>query len=73
MHLQKQSNKQKAELEGRLSKLDKSYTSEFENRVKSNMVAANKLLKTAIEAQDVDGQIKSTRTNCKLNYGWCKT
>ena len=53
------SNKQKAELEGRLSKLDKSYTSEFENRVKSNMVAARQALKTAIEAQDVDGQIKA--------------
>jgi len=53
------SNKQKNELEGRLSKLDKSYTSEFENRVKSNMVAARQALKTAIEAQDVDGQIKA--------------
>ena len=30
-------NKQKSELEGRLSKLDKSYTSEFESRVKTNM------------------------------------
>ena len=30
-------NKQKNELEGRLSKLDKSYTSEFETRVKTNM------------------------------------
>ena len=51
------SNKQKAELEGRLSKLDKSYTSEFENRVKSNMAAARQALKTAIESQDVEGQI----------------
>ena len=50
-------NKQKSELEGRLSKLDKSYTSEFENRVKTNMVAARQALKTAIESQDVDGQI----------------
>ena len=33
-------NKQKSELEGRLSKLDKSYTSEFESRVKNSMVAA---------------------------------
>ena len=52
-------NKQKSELEGRLSKLDKSYTSEFENRVKNSMVAARQALKTAIEAQDVDGQIKA--------------
>ena len=50
-------NKQKSELEGRLSKLDKSYTSEFENRVKNSMVAAKQALKTAIESQDVDGQI----------------
>ena len=50
-------NKQKAELEGRLSSLDKSYTSEFETRVKTNMAAARQALKTAIESQDVDGQI----------------
>ena len=50
-------NKQKSELEGRLSKLDKSYTSEFENRVKNSMVAAKQALKTAIESQDVEGQI----------------
>ena len=50
-------NKQKSELEGRLSKLDKSYTSEFESRVKNSMVAAKQALKTAIESQDVDGQI----------------
>tara|TARA_R100001369_G_scaffold39967_2_gene66073 strand:+ start:2864 stop:3829 length:966 start_codon:yes stop_codon:yes gene_type:complete len=52
-------NRQKSELEGRLSKLDKSYTSEFESRVKTNMVAARQALKTAIEAQDVDGQVKA--------------
>ena len=50
-------NRQKAELEGRLSSLDKSYTSEFETRVKTNMAAARQALKTAIESQDVDGQI----------------
>ena len=50
-------NKQKSELEGRLSRLDKSYTSEFETRVKTNMIAARQALKTAIESQDVDGQI----------------
>jgi hypothetical protein len=52
-------NKQKSDLEGRLSKLDKSYTSEFETRVKTNMVAARQALKTAIEAQDVEGQVKA--------------
>ena len=50
-------NKQKSELEGRLSTLDKSYTSEFETRVKTNMAAARQALKTAIESQDVEGQI----------------
>ena len=50
-------NKQKNELEGRLSTLDKSYTSEFETRVKTNMVAAKQALKTAIESQDVEGEI----------------
>ena len=50
-------NKQKSELEGRLSRLDKSYTSEFETRVKTNMTAARQALKTAIESQDVEGQV----------------
>ena len=50
-------NRQKSDLEGRLSKLDKSYTSEFETRVKTNMAAAKQALKTAIESQDVEGQI----------------
>ena len=50
-------NKQKSDLEGRLSRLDKSYTSEFETRVKTNMTAARQALKTAIESQDVEGQI----------------
>ena len=50
-------NRQKDDLEGRLSKLDKSYTSEFETRVKTNMAAARQALKTAIESQDVEGQI----------------
>ena len=41
----------------RLSKLDKSYVSEFEQRVTTNLQAAKQALKTAIEAQDVEGQI----------------
>ena len=50
-------NKQKSELEGRLSKLDKSYTSEFESRVKTNMAAAKLALKNAIESQNVEAQV----------------
>ena len=65
-------NKQKSELEGRLSKLDKSYTSEFENRVKNSMVAAKQALKTAIESQDVEGQIAAQEQIANLNYGCCK-
>ena len=52
-------NKSKSEMEGRLSKLDKSYVSEFESRVSTNLVAAKQALKTAIEAQDVEGQVKA--------------
>ena len=50
-------NQQKSALEGRLSKLDKSYTSEFESRVKTNMAAAKLALKNAIESQNVEAQI----------------
>ncbi len=46
-----------AEMEGRLSKIDSSYVSEFENRVKTSMAAAKLALKNAIESQDVEAQI----------------
>ena len=49
--------KDKEDLENRFSKLDKSYVSEFEGRVKNSMAAAKQALKTAIESQNVDGQI----------------
>ena len=51
--------KSQSELQSRLSKLDKSYVSEFESRVSTNLVAAKQALKTAIEAQDVEGQVKA--------------
>ena len=67
-------NRQKSALEGRLSKLDKSYTSEFENRVTTNMTAARQALRTAIESQDVEGQVAAqeqianlTMDNARLN------
>ena len=44
-------------MEGRLSKVDSSYVSEFENRVKTSMAAAKLALKNAIESQDVEAQI----------------
>ena len=45
------------QMEGRLSKIDSSYVSEFENRVKTSMAAAKLALKNAIESQDVEAQI----------------
>ena len=43
----------------KLSKLDKSYVSEFEKRVTTNMSAARQALKVAIEAGDVDAQVSA--------------
>ena len=45
------------EMEGRLSKMDSSYVSEFETRVKTGLAAAKLALKNAIESQDVEAQI----------------
>ena len=47
----------KETVESRLSKLDKTYVSEFESRVKTNLAAAKLALKTAIESQDVEAQV----------------
>ena len=49
--------KERETLESRFSKLDKSYVSEFESRVKNSLAAAKQALKSAIESQDIDGQI----------------
>ena len=59
----------KAEMEGRLSKLDSSYVSEFENRVKTSMAAAKLALKNAIESQDVEGSNCSSTTISRFNNG----
>ena len=45
------------EMEGRLSRIDSSYVSAFESRVKTSMAAAKLALKNAIESQDVEAQI----------------
>jgi len=45
------------EMEGRMSKMDTSYVSEFESRVKTGLAAAKLALKNAIESQDVEAQI----------------
>ena len=54
-------------LQSRFSKLDKSYVSEFESRVKTNMEAARVALKSAIEAGDVDAQVKAQEQMANLN------
>ena len=59
--------KDKDLLEGKLSKLDKSYVSEFENRVKTNMDAARQALKVAIEAGDVEGQVSAQEQMARLS------
>ena len=51
--------KENEDLQTRFSKLDKSYVSEFESRVTTNMEAARSALRTAIEAQDIDAQVKA--------------
>jgi hypothetical protein len=48
---------QKNQAEKRLSKLDKSYVSEFESRVTTSLAAAKLALKNAIESQNVEAQI----------------
>ena len=45
------------EMEGRITKMDTSYVSEFESRVKTGLAAAKLALKNAIESQDVEAQI----------------
>ena len=54
-------------LQSRFMKADKSYVSEFETRVKSNMEAARSALRTAIEAGDVDAQVKAQEQMATLN------
>ena len=52
---------QNTEMEKRLSKIDTSYVSEFENRVKTSMAAAQLALKNAIESQDVEAQVAAQK------------
>ena len=54
-------------LQSRFVKADKSYVSEFETRVKSNMEAARSALRTAIEAGDIDAQVKAQEQMATLN------
>ena len=65
-------NRSKGEMEGRLSKLDRSYVSEFESRVKTNMAAAKLALKNAIESQNVDAQIAAQEQIANLTMDGAK-
>ncbi len=54
------------EMEGRISKMDTSYVSEFESRVKTGLAAAKLALKNAIESQDVEAQIAAQQQLASL-------
>jgi hypothetical protein len=57
VHYAQTIKQQKDQAENRLSKLDKSYVSEFESRVTTSLAAAKLALKNAIESQNVEAQI----------------
>ena len=57
VHYAQTIKQQKDQAENKLSKLDKSYVSEFESRVTTSLAAAKLALKNAIESQDVNAQI----------------
>ena len=52
---------QNTEMEKRLSRVDNSYVSEFESRVKTSLAAAQLALKNAIESQDVEAQVAAQK------------
>ena len=54
------------EMEGRITKMDTSYVSEFESRVKTGLAAAKLALKNAIETQDVEAQISAQQQLASL-------
>ena len=58
---------QKNKAEQRLSRLDKSYVSEFESRVTTSMAAAKLALKNAIESQNVEAQIAAQEQLANLS------
>ena len=58
---------QKNQAEHRLSRLDKSYVSEFESRVTTSLAAAKLALKNAIESKDVEAQIAAQEQLANLS------
>ena len=59
--------RQKDEIEQRMSNVDKGYVNEFENRIKTSLVAAKLALKNAIETQDVEAQISAQEQLANLS------
>jgi hypothetical protein len=57
----------KQEADNKYSKLDKTYVSEFERRVKTNLEAVRTALKNAIESGNVDAQIVAQEQLASLN------
>ena len=57
----------KQEAESKYSKLDKTYISEFEKRVKTNLEAVRTALKNAIESGNIDAQIVAQEQLASLN------
>jgi len=57
----------KQEAENKYSKLDKTYVSEFERRVKTNLEAVKIALRNAIESGNIDAQISAQEQLASLN------
>ena len=58
--------KEKSLLENRLSKTDKVYVSEFENRINSSLENAKIALKTAIDSQNIEAQVNAQQQIAEL-------
>jgi len=57
---------QREQLESKFSHLDKSYVSEFEKRVTTNLNAAKLALKNAIDSGDVEAQVQAQQEIAQL-------
>ena len=66
VHFAQATKLDKDRLEKKLSTLDQSYVNEFESRVTTNMDAARQALRVAIEAGNVDDQVKAQENMAKL-------
>ena len=58
--------REKNQIESRLSKTDQRYVSEFETRVNSSLANAKIALKSAIDNQDVEGQVNAQQQIAEL-------